>query len=108
MIQGKKMEYIMYKRSKNVKDSLVHACFQTDTPDSTQRLLSPIANDNYRCGNCAQCNNTSKTYFFCYPRTGKKYRINSVISCVSTHVVYLIRCPCGLGYVGKTSCQLKE
>ncbi len=87
---------------------MVHAGFQMDTPDSTQRLLSPIPNGNYQCGNCTQCNNTSKTSFFCHSRTGKTYRINSVITCVSTHVVYLIRCPCGLGYVGKTSRQLKQ
>lgn len=99
---------IVYKRARNLKDSLVHARFQSVSPRASQSLLSPIQKGNYRCGNCAQCNNTFKTSTFCHPRTGKKYSIKSVITCVSTHVVYLIRCPCGIGYVGKTSRQLKQ
>lgn len=99
---------IVYKRARNLKDSLVHARFQSTSPRTSQSLLSPIQKGNYRCGNCAQCNNTFKTSFFCHPRTGRKYSIKSVITCVSTHVVYLIRCPCGIGYVGKTSRQLKQ
>lgn len=99
---------IVFKRAKNLKDHVVHARFQSGITRSSQKLISPLQNGNYRCGNCAQCNNTTKTSFFCHPRTGKKYGIHSVITCTSTHVVYLIRCPCGLGYVGKTSRQLKQ
>ncbi len=34
--------------------------------------------------------------------------IRSVITCTTTHVIYLICCPCGLAYVGKTVGQLKQ
>ena len=73
-----------------------------------QTLLRPLPNGNYRCGNCAQCNNACKSAYFCHPLTGKKYPIKSVITCASTHVVYMIRCPCGFAYVGKTSRKLKQ
>ncbi len=33
--------------------------------------------------------------------------IRGTIACASTHVIYLICCPCGLAYVGKTSRQLR-
>lgn len=97
------------RRGKNLRDYLVHANFSPTTgPTSGQNLLAPRPNGNYKCGNCAQCNNTIKTNHFLHPQTGKKIYIRSVITCASTHVVYLLRCPCGLAYVGKTTRQLKQ
>ena len=95
----------VFKRDHNLRDYLVHANFaRKNRPvQSIQTLLSPLPNGNYRCGNCAQCNNTSKITHFSHPHTGKQFPIKSVITCSSTHVVYMLRCPCGLSYIGKTT-----
>lgn len=42
-----------------------------------------------------------------HPHTDKKFRITNRITCKSNYVVYLLKCPCGLGYVGKTKQELK-
>lgn len=96
------------KRGKNIKDFLVRATFDSSLVKDRQPRFRPLPNGNYRCGNCAQCNNTWKTDHFSHPHTGKKFSIKSVITCASTHVVYMLRCPCGLAYVGKTTRKLKQ
>lgn len=48
---------------------------------------------NSKCACCALCSFT--------------YKSNGTIMCSSNHVIYLIRCPCGLAYVGKTSRSLR-
>ena len=45
-------------------------------------------------------------YFF-HPHSGKKYTVKGIISCKTKHVVYLLKCPCGLCYIGKTTRELK-
>lgn len=103
------MPLFVYKREKNLRDLLVHADFTRYRPRRTsQRLLSPLPTGNYRCGGCAQCNNTFKTRTFRHPHNNKSFPIKSVITCASTHVVYTLTCPCGLVYVGKTTRQLKQ
>ncbi len=93
-----------FRWGKNLRDHLVHADFQSQNPAAqTQTLLSPQPHSSCHCGHCAQCSNTCKTTFFTDPHTGKK-----LITCATTHVICLIGCPCGLGYVGKTSRQLKQ
>ncbi len=98
------------KKGRNLRDHLVRANFDVNVGSSrvTQTLLQPLPSGNYRCGNCAQCNNTYKTNQFSHPHTGKKFSINSVITCASTHVIYMIRCPCGLAYIWKTTRKLKQ
>ncbi len=105
----KDMPLFVFKREKNLRDQLVHADFSRYRPRRTsQRLLSPLPTGNYRCGACAQCNNTFKTRTFRHPHNNKNLPIKSVITCASTHVVYILTCPCGLVYVGKTTRQLKQ
>lgn len=67
---------------------------------SAIRLSMP--DGNYRCGSCAQCSYTHKCKYFNHPHTGKTLSIHGVITCSTTHVIYLICCPCGLAYVGET------
>lgn len=103
------MPLFVHKRDTNLRDMLVHADFTHYKPRrASQRLLSPLPKGNYRCGHCAQCNNTHKTQTFRHPHTNKTFTIKSMITCTSTHVVYTLTCPCGLMYVGKTTRQLKQ
>ncbi len=71
-------------------------------------FLNKIPHGNYRCGNCQQCNFTYKTLTFTHPHTAKSFKIRGTISCKTAKVIYLLRCPCGLCYVGKTSRPLKN
>ena len=42
-----------------------------------------------------------------HPHTGKKIKVRGRITCKSKYVVYLLKCPCGFCYVGKTKRELK-
>jgi hypothetical protein len=42
-----------------------------------------------------------------YPQTGKQIPNKGVITCSTKAVIYLITCPCGKTYVGKTKRELK-
>jgi len=48
-----------------------------------------------------------KTTTFNHPCSGKLYDINGVITCNTKNVNYLLKCSCGLAYVGKMTRPLK-
>ena len=59
---------------------------------------------------CKACNtvkikNRKQTSFKSHT-TSKEYQIKKLITCATTHVTYLITCPCGLQYVGRTTRKL--
>ena len=96
--------HIVYKRPPNLRNLLVRSHLRQDTP---AHFLSDIPDGNYKCGRCAQCNFTSKCHTFSHPTTGKSFKIKGIISCTTNNVVYMIKCVCGLAYVGKTLRPLK-
>ncbi|XP_063044279.1 uncharacterized protein LOC134438605 [Engraulis encrasicolus] len=96
---------VVYKRQPNLRNMLVRADLPPPPPPT--HFLSNIQAGNYKCGNCQQCNFTSKTHSFNHPHTGKKFYIKGVISCLTKNVIYMLKCPCGLAYVGKTTRALK-
>ena len=97
---------VVYKRGRNLRDQLVHSYLPPD-PIVSQTVFAPIPDGNRRCGNCTQCNYTYKCSSFKHPHTGKEIKIKGIISCSTKFVIYLITCPCGKSYVGKTSRSLK-
>lgn len=95
---------VVFKRPPNLRNMLVRAYQPPVTPP---HFLQPVPSGNYRCGNCTQCNFTQKTSTFNHPRNGKSFNIKGVICCNTQNVIYLLKCPCGLAYVGKTTRPLK-
>ena len=69
--------------------------------------LAPLPEGNFRCGKCTQCKHTSKSSTFSHPQTGKEYRIRGTISCTTTGIIYIIKCPCEKLYVGMTTRSLR-
>lgn len=95
---------VVYKRPPNLSTKLVRAHLPSLTKP---HFLQGVPSGNYRCGHCTQCNFTHKTKTFNHPRTGVCFKIKGVISCNTNNVIYMLKCPCGLAYIGKTSRPLK-
>ena len=95
---------VVHKRAPNLRNMLVRADLP---PPAPSHFLSDIPPGNYPCGRCQQCNFTRKSNSFNHPHTGKKYKIRGIITCSTANVVYMLKCPCGLSYIGKTSRALK-
>ncbi|XP_049423574.1 uncharacterized protein LOC125883384 [Epinephelus fuscoguttatus] len=96
---------VVYKRPPNLRNMLVRADLPPPPPPS--HFLGSIASGNYPCGRCQQCHFTQKTVSFNHPHTGKKYNVKGIITCSTTNVIYMLKCPCGLAYIGKTTRALK-
>lgn len=64
----------------------------------------------YTCGRCKMCrtikDSSRKTTQFTSLATKKEYKIKNLITRQSMHVTYILTCPCGLQYVGRTTRQL--
>lgn len=95
---------IVHKRPPNLNSMLVRANLP---PKTEPHFLKTVPHGNYRCGRCTQCNFTQKTQTFNHPRTGKTFKISGVITCNTNNVIYMLKCPCGLAYIGKTTRPLK-
>lgn len=74
---------------------------------SLKLTLTTKRRGTYLCLHCAQCSAVTKGETFTHPRSGKKYPIRDFFTCDSNYVVYLIKCLCGLAYVGETTQRVK-
>ena len=97
---------VVFSRGQNLRDHLVRSDLPP-RPIRSQLQLAPVPHGNYRCGSCTQCNFTHKCHDFRHPHSGRKIPIKGVIRCSTEGVIYLLSCPCGKAYVGKTTRALK-
>lgn len=91
-------------RQPNFRNLLVKASLPPTSVDSPQTRV-PFG--NFCCGHCAHCNFTQDSMTFNHPQSCHVYKIKSTITCDTSNVIYLLKRPCGLAYVGKTSKPLK-
>ena len=78
----------------------------TDPPLRGSGFIFDQLKGYYRCKRCRVCslsvNKQRCVTAFVSTATNKEYKIGPCITCASTGVVYLLQCPCGLQYVGRT------
>ncbi|CAJ0947766.1 unnamed protein product [Ranitomeya imitator] len=101
-----------YKRPNNIRDTLVRADFGP-SHKTRSRFLSHPKMGTFPCLHCAQCGNVQKGDTFQHPHTGKSFKITAAkikdyYTCQSSFVVYLIKCPCGLLYIGETTQPVRD
>ncbi|CAJ0923647.1 unnamed protein product [Ranitomeya imitator] len=96
------------KRAKNLKDRLVKADVGPGTILSKQSFLQTQRQGTFPCLNCLQCSNVQKGPAVFHPHTGKAIPIRVFYTCESTFVIYLIKCPCDLAYVGETTQAVRD
>ncbi|XP_041938453.1 uncharacterized protein LOC121699946 [Alosa sapidissima] len=96
-----------HSRARNIRDIVVHA----DTFDRSKTPWERLDNAKgfFPCRNCTSCTTTGmkKINKFKCSKSGKEYTINKFITCSPVNVIYLLTCPCGLQYIGKTNRQLR-
>ncbi|XP_041420552.1 uncharacterized protein LOC121394235 [Xenopus laevis] len=93
-----------YKRGRTLKDLL---CPSDTRPKKTKFLGKPRFG-TYPCLGCNCCSSIIKGNKINHPTKGYEINIKCHTTCNSTFVVYLLKCPCGMGYVGQTKREVKK
>lgn len=99
----------VFKRAPNLRDRLIHNV--VDPPPPKPKMFLDLEGF-YSCGRCYSCSripdNARRLKEFSNPRNGLSYKIRDFISCDTVGVVYALKCPCNLVYVGRTTRALKK
>lgn len=97
---------IMYRRGKNLRNTLVHSHFShTQTPRNWLQLQTI---GSHPCGRCTFCTYMPTKKEFKNPIDNKVYTIREYINCQSTGIILMAQCNCPQIYVGKTIQQLSR
>lgn len=92
---------VAHKRNINLRNLLVPSAFTETKPLSVHK-------GQYQCGHCSVCLNVLPVRkVFIHPITQKRFYIDDFSNCDTTHVIYIIQCPCSLLYVGKTKRNIR-
>ncbi|XP_063782381.1 uncharacterized protein LOC134932160, partial [Pseudophryne corroboree] len=94
---------VVFRKTSSLKEILAPSLLK-----STTSIQSKPCQGCYKCGSCNICKlvhrNRKK---FSNNDNSREYTIKHFINCNSLMVIYLLECPCGLKYVGKTKRVLK-
>lgn len=105
---------MIFRRAKTLKNILAPSMLKTknkmfnNCPDTTTHIDQ--IRGNYRCKNkrCKCCINIAHgAKNITSNATGEDFEIKTRIDCDSSFVIYILKCNCGLQYVGRTSQKLR-
>uniref|UniRef100_A0A8C5WHQ7 Reverse transcriptase domain-containing protein n=1 Tax=Leptobrachium leishanense TaxID=445787 RepID=A0A8C5WHQ7_9ANUR len=94
---------IVFRGVKNLKMNLVHSKPKNKKINHNQ---FSVKNGFHVCGQCLACRSTGnkrncRMEFF-NKKTNQKIQMKEALNCCSKSVIYLLECPCGLQYIGRT------
>ncbi|OCT73032.1 hypothetical protein XELAEV_18036011mg [Xenopus laevis] len=96
-----------YTRGQTLKDKLCPAELRTIKKQSSL-FKGPPKKGTFPCLNCICCASIIKGDIVYHPISGKAIQLKSYATCESVNAIYLLKCPCGLVYIGQTSRAVKE
>uniref|UniRef100_A0A8C5PKA4 Helix-turn-helix domain-containing protein n=1 Tax=Leptobrachium leishanense TaxID=445787 RepID=A0A8C5PKA4_9ANUR len=95
---------IVFRGAENIKSNMVRS--KPRKKGSTTNNHFGLKEGFYQCGMCLACRSTSnkKNFISSYynHKQDKLIKIKGILNCCSKNVVYMLECPCGLGYIGRT------
>ncbi|KAG8440413.1 hypothetical protein GDO86_006243 [Hymenochirus boettgeri] len=98
------MPIVAYKRATTIGNKLV----KTDAPKKTPlTFLGTPKIGIFPCRSCVQCTFVQKFDRFVHPTTQRTYELKNFLTCDTDFCIYVLRCPCGLLYVGETTQKVK-
>ncbi|XP_041439648.1 uncharacterized protein LOC121400506 [Xenopus laevis] len=91
-----------YRRGKNVGDLV------KTKPKCNLNNQQPMrSHGTFPCRNCGHCSGIIPGEYVTHPLQGSKHSIKGFFTCDTSNVIYCLKCPCGLAYVGQTSRSIK-
>lgn len=98
--------HVIYRKAANLATKLTSSAI-----DEPKTIKIPDLKGFFRCGRCFGCKHTCpterKSTTFKSNQTNLTYKWKDTITCNTTGVVYMLDCPCGLQYIGRTIRNLK-
>ncbi|OCT86642.1 hypothetical protein XELAEV_18020326mg [Xenopus laevis] len=61
----------------------------------------------FPCLSCGCCNSIIKGDSFNHSSKGYNIKLHDFATCTTTWVIYMLKCPCGKAYVGKTKHDIR-
>lgn len=99
---------VVFRGAPSLRDKLVTNILN---PPTTKPIFFTDFTGYYKCRKCQVCSlnrcRTRRTTGFTSSCTSRAFKIEPFITCSTVGVVYLLQCPCGLQYVGRTKCPLQ-
>lgn len=86
-----------YMRSRNFKQIL-----NSPPPKMNQQHKGTVP-----CLNCGNCNSVIKGNTIKHPSKGTPMKLRVTATCNSQNLIYMLKCPCGKVYVGKTERKIR-
>lgn len=99
---------ITYWKAPSLKNKIAPSKFPSDHITTNPTQLIPLVGmfqcKKIHCKTCSFVQHGKKSFV----SKGKTYSLDQFYNCSSEFVVYGLKCPCGLIYVGRTICPLRQ
>ncbi|OCT91664.1 hypothetical protein XELAEV_18014723mg, partial [Xenopus laevis] len=95
-----------YTRGRNLRDSLCPSDIFQHKRQAP--FWGPPKRGTFACLNCICCSSIIKGESVSHPTKGNTINLRDFSTCETKNVIYMLKCPCGLAYIGQTSRAVKE
>lgn len=99
---------IIFKKGRPISNWVVKGDINPREPKKdSQTRFGTSKSGTFACLNCCHCSGIIKGCHIQHPTLGTKIPLKGYFTCNSSGVIYVLKCPCGLAYVGQTSRKIK-